>query len=322
MRDAKYRLKAAVGERSPNGTTDMEQVRDLLNRIPPAQGGPVKPLPEQDRAALMDAIANFQTAHRKQLKLSVADRVVGRGGATLDLLYATAKPVAETISWRIPDACHFKQHDNRWFLVNLNNTSSINYTYWWRGCALTALATAFAAMNIRLADVQRIETRARRKHAASKRHEADPQIREKVADLDFSDFGAVNPLTLDSWMTENNSQGFVTAQSAELHWSQVSGVSPRIRFGEWLQKNDRNFPSPALLRRWLDRGTRVIGNVERGEHFVVLTGYRNEGQFLVYDVAYNPRDRPGGYRGSDSYTGSDLYYSFDEFVLLVTYTFS
>lgn len=301
-----FKLVAAVGEGKANRPTDLAQVRDLLNRVPATKGGPSQPLPEDDLARLIEAIATFQTAHLKELKLKAPDRVVDRAGATLGLLYANATPIPGTVKSVLPDACHFKQGDRRWSLVNLNNTRSIEYTYWWRGCALTAVAAAFAAKGFRLPDVAKIEERARKKHEASKRHEANPDAEgRKVADLNISDFGAINPLTLDSWMTENNSQGFASPGSAELDWTKIAGVSPRITFGAWLKPDDRRFPSPALLRQWLDQGTCVIGNVHGGEHFVVLTGYKGETTFLVYDVAF-----------------PDTESSFDAFVLLVTYTFS
>jgi hypothetical protein len=312
-----YALIAAVGRKQPNRPSDVAQVRDLLNRVPQAEGGPGRAVNEGDIAGLCTAIDAFQTRHLGPLKLKSPDGVISRSGGTLELLYAKATPIPNTVSWSLPPASQHMQADDRWWLVNLNNTSSIEYTYWYRGCALSAAASAFAAKNIRLSDVAKVEELAKKKHTAAKAHLTDAQVKgRKLLDHGITDFAAINPLTLDAWMTNGSSQGYQSRVSAELNWEKLANVSARITFEAWLKPEDRRFPSPAMLRAWLDGSKCIIGNVHGGDHFVVLTGYKTETQFLAFDVGY-----PVNAATPNRYHGPYTYFAFKDFVLLVTYTF-
>lgn len=310
-----FELGAGVGDRQPNRPTDVAQVCDLLKRVPADKGGHQGALDESDRAAVLAAIKKFQTAFLKELKAKTADGVVGKAGPTLELLYKQATPIAAKVCWDLPATSRFMQADSRWKLVNINNTSSLEYTYWYRACALTAVATAFGAKGIRLPDVDKVKALAIKKHAASKAHEE--AAKRKVAEYDIADFGSPTPLTLDAWGTLNASQGYASTVSAELQWEKMAKVSPRISFQFWLEPKDRRFPSPAMLRAWIDASRIVIANVHGGEHFVVLVGYKDEVKFLAFDVGYR-----AGANQPDKYYNDYTYFTYSDFVLMIVYDVS
>lgn len=265
-----------VGKNAPNRPRCVSTVRDLLNRVPVLAGGPFQPIPEGDMAALQQAIGNFQAHH-----LGKVYGYIGPTGRSMPLLNRLALPIPAKVVLQLPGGEGFSQGDHRWYKINMNTTQSLEYTLWHRGCALSAVATAFAAKNVRILDQQPV-----RQVLAKKQQEAKRRHQQK--DYVVRDFGAITPLTLDAWMTANNGQGYTTPRAADISWNRVANVSPDVSYLYQTKRWDARYPSPAQLRALLDRELLIIA-FHPPHHFVLLTGYKGETEFLVWDVGYRTR---------------------------------
>lgn len=267
------RIFRAVGKNSPNRPRCVSTIRDLLNRVPPPAGGSTKLIAPGDMKALIEAINNFQ-----QVQLGRVYGYVGPTGRTLPKLNQLAWPIPRTTTLKLPSGKGYKQGDSRWKLINMNTTRSKEYTLWYRGCAMTSVATAFAAKNVRISDKDLVKTIIADKQANSK-------SRHKQPDYKVSDYGAITPLTLDAWMTANGGQGYTTAKAVDISWKKVANISPKITYRYKTKQWDKRYPSPAQLRALLDQGLLIIA-YRPPHHFVLLTGYEGETTFLVWDVGY------------------------------------
>ncbi len=265
-----------VGINSPNRPRCVSTVRDLLNRVPVLVGGPLHKIPEGNMAALQEAINNFQQQH-----LGKVYGYIKPTGRSMPLLNQFATPIPATVVLHLPGGEGYSQGDHRWYKINMNTTRSIEYTLWHRGCALTSVATAFAAKNVRILNQHQVRSIIKQKQGKAQTQHRQPGYVVK-------DFGAITPLTLDAWMTANGGQGYTTSRAVDISWENVANVSMDVSYLYKTKQWDARYPSPAQLRLLLNQGLLIIA-FHPPHHFVLLTGYEGESRFLVWDVGYRNR---------------------------------
>lgn len=262
-----------VGKNSPNRPRCVSTIRNLLNRVPLPAGGPAQRIPPGNMTALIQAINNFQ-----HVQLGRAYGFIGPTGRSMPKLNQLARPVPHTVTLKLPSGRGYKQGDAQWKLINMNTTHSKEYTLWYKGCALTSVATAFAAKNVRINDKDLVKRVIADKYAKAKNRHRQP-------DYKVPDYSLITPLTLDAWMTANRGQGYTTPKAVDINWEKVANVSPMISYRYKTKQWDDRYPSPAQLRTLLDNGLLLIAYLPP-HHFVLLTGYQGETTFLVWDVGY------------------------------------
>lgn len=269
-----------VGRGRPNRPRDVSTVRDLINRVPVPAGGPVKAVAAGDLEGLWQAIENFQMVQLGKVYGYVQPRK-----RTMNRLNELAREIPETITLNIPVNSRFAQGDARWAFVNLNNLSGDRSILWSKGCALTSIATGFAAKGARLPNPNSIKRMTLSMQAKAQRKSDRRNGRHKHRDWKIADYSQVNPLTLNAWMSLHRSQGFKGRGWMDMSFERVAKVSPSIKYEYRTKQWDKRYPSPAQLRALLDAGLLIIA-YRPPHHFVVLRGYRGERTFLVWDVGY------------------------------------
>ena len=98
-----------------------------------------------------------------------------------------------------------------------------------------------------------------------------------------SPYEASNPKTFNVWLQENDGYD----DSNDLIETQVPLIDPsRITWPEDAFHTDNDLPF-LVVASYLEKGRVVIANVNDGGHFVLLTGYGDDGDtFAVNDPGY------------------------------------
>lgn len=98
------------------------------------------------------------------------------------------------------------------------------------------------------------------------------------ADVDLSNTTKVNPLTLNSWLLDHDGYG----EKSIVIGSVLTKINPdRISYNEATDVHLVNDLKYSEISSFLLNGKVVIANVNYGEHFVLVTGFTNDGDTLI-----------------------------------------
>jgi hypothetical protein len=285
---ASITITAAVGANRgrSGGNKEGERIAvwAALKGIPPADGG-TPGLVAWDEADLVPAIKTFQ---KRWWPGRIPDGYFspnGDGIRKINALLGGALSGGGTAGaggayqFRLTAPQKMMQGNDAWSQQKMSNSSDINDRIIVKGCLLTAMACAFNWKGIRIPAEDEAAVKA--------------MVLKKNFTYPLRDYSALNPATLDAWMSLNNEQGYHPSRKMDADPGRLAKLIRRKELTFWGRHEPGatsawlQMPTTAEMAKWVrEEWLLIIRRSAKTNHFLWVTGFDGNETFTLHDVGF------------------------------------